>query len=267
MRTCGHRHPARPLIVRGERARRRRPCSRSPRESRSDRTTAPTVTDRQQAAAPNRSDEYRPRASERSTQRWADVKREALLRHRWLARPTKRAVRSLELDAPPGYARAMYHLRIVAPPERSEETLDLLKNSPSVCNVIFLEGVAQEPRGDVILADVAREDASVIISDLRELRLHEGGLDRAGVDRDRALQGGGEGREGGQGRAFGCGHLGAGGVPDIRGGQALGFLSHLHPAGDANRRRRALARLADPDRRRDGRRSGVRPDRRLSSRL
>jgi uncharacterized hydrophobic protein (TIGR00271 family) len=69
----------------------------------------------------------------------------------------------------------MYHLRIVAPPERSEETLDLLKSSPSVCNVIFLEGVAQEPRGDVILADVAREDASVIISDLRELRLEKEG--------------------------------------------------------------------------------------------
>ena len=40
----------------------------------------------------------------------------------------------------------MYHLRIVAPRERSEATLDLLKDSPSVCNVIFLEGAAQEPR-------------------------------------------------------------------------------------------------------------------------
>jgi uncharacterized hydrophobic protein (TIGR00271 family) len=69
----------------------------------------------------------------------------------------------------------MYHLRIVAPPERSGATLDLLKDSPSVCNVIFLEGAAQAPRGDVILADVAREDASVIISDLRHLRLHEEG--------------------------------------------------------------------------------------------
>ena len=69
----------------------------------------------------------------------------------------------------------MYHLRIVAPPARSERTLELLKTSPSVCNVIFLEGAAQEPRGDVILADVAREDASVIISDLRELRLEEEG--------------------------------------------------------------------------------------------
>ena len=50
----------------------------------------------------------------------------------------------------------MYHLRIVAPPERSEETLSLLTAAPSVCNVLFLEGAAQEPRGDVIMADVAQ---------------------------------------------------------------------------------------------------------------
>ena len=69
----------------------------------------------------------------------------------------------------------MYHLRIVAPPDRSGRALELLKGAPSVCNVIFLEGVAQHPSGDVILADVAREDASVILSDLRELELEEVG--------------------------------------------------------------------------------------------
>jgi uncharacterized hydrophobic protein (TIGR00271 family) len=69
----------------------------------------------------------------------------------------------------------MYHLRIVAPPERSEETLSLLKAASSVCNVLFLEGAAQEPRGDVIMADVAREDASVIVCDLKELGLDDEG--------------------------------------------------------------------------------------------
>jgi uncharacterized hydrophobic protein (TIGR00271 family) len=69
----------------------------------------------------------------------------------------------------------MYHMRIVAPPDRSGDALELLKTAPSVCNVIFLEGAAQEPEGDVILADVAREDASVIVADLKELRLHEEG--------------------------------------------------------------------------------------------
>src|SRR5215210_611051 len=69
----------------------------------------------------------------------------------------------------------MYHMRIVSPPERSAAVLDLLTASDSVCNVILLEGVARAPEGDVILADVAREDASVIISDLRELQLEEEG--------------------------------------------------------------------------------------------
>jgi len=61
------------------------------------------------------------------------------------------------------------HLRIVAPPDRSERALDLLCAHGSVLNVIFLEGAARRPDGDVILCDVAREDASVILGDLREL--------------------------------------------------------------------------------------------------
>ena len=63
----------------------------------------------------------------------------------------------------------MIHLRIVAPCDRAEMALELLKRTPSVTNVIFMPGAAQRPEGDVILADVAREDASVVLSDLREL--------------------------------------------------------------------------------------------------
>src|SRR3954452_8056584 len=63
----------------------------------------------------------------------------------------------------------MVHMRIVVPAYQSEHVLDLLENSPSVCNLIYLERVARKPEGDVILCDVAREDASVIVSDLREL--------------------------------------------------------------------------------------------------
>ena len=60
-------------------------------------------------------------------------------------------------------------MRIVVPAYQSEHVLDLLENSPSVCNLVYLERVARKPEGDVILCDVAREDASVIVSDLREL--------------------------------------------------------------------------------------------------
>jgi uncharacterized hydrophobic protein (TIGR00271 family) len=60
-------------------------------------------------------------------------------------------------------------MRIVVPPYQTQHVLDLLENSPSACNVIYLERAARKPEGDVILCDVAREDASVIVSDLREL--------------------------------------------------------------------------------------------------
>lgn len=63
----------------------------------------------------------------------------------------------------------MVHLRILAPPDAAQHALDLLCASESVSNVVHLPGAASKPAGDVILADVAREDASVVVQDLREL--------------------------------------------------------------------------------------------------
>lgn len=63
----------------------------------------------------------------------------------------------------------MVHLRIVAPEETAGAALDLLCAADSALNVIHLEGASRKPPGDVILCDVAREDASVIIGDLKEL--------------------------------------------------------------------------------------------------
>jgi uncharacterized hydrophobic protein (TIGR00271 family) len=77
----------------------------------------------------------------------------------------------------------MVHLRIVVPAYQSEHVLDLLNHTPSVCNLIFLERAARRPEGDVILCDVAREDASVVVSDLRELNVDtEGSIAMEDVD-------------------------------------------------------------------------------------
>jgi uncharacterized hydrophobic protein (TIGR00271 family) len=65
----------------------------------------------------------------------------------------------------------MVHLRLVVPAHRVEGVLEVLEASPSVWNVVRLRDCARKPYGDVILADVAREDASVIIDDLRGLEL------------------------------------------------------------------------------------------------
>ena len=69
----------------------------------------------------------------------------------------------------------MIHARIVTPQDRTERVLALLTGNESVCNVVLLEGAAKAPEGDVVLADIAREDASVILSDLKELGLHRDG--------------------------------------------------------------------------------------------
>jgi uncharacterized hydrophobic protein (TIGR00271 family) len=61
------------------------------------------------------------------------------------------------------------HLRIVVPSDRSEKVLDLLGAASSACNLVYLAGAARRPKGDVVLCDIAREDASVLIEDLKEL--------------------------------------------------------------------------------------------------
>jgi uncharacterized hydrophobic protein (TIGR00271 family) len=73
------------------------------------------------------------------------------------------------------YDPRMIHLRMVAPPALAERVLAVLEQNASVINVIHLPGAARRPSGDVILCDVAREDASVVLSELRELGLAEQG--------------------------------------------------------------------------------------------
>jgi uncharacterized hydrophobic protein (TIGR00271 family) len=67
----------------------------------------------------------------------------------------------------------MIHVRIVAPPDRARRVVDLLCASPTVINVVHLEGASRRPDGDVIMCDVAREAASVLLSDLKELDIPE----------------------------------------------------------------------------------------------
>jgi uncharacterized hydrophobic protein (TIGR00271 family) len=63
----------------------------------------------------------------------------------------------------------MVHLRIVVPASRSGRVLELLEATPSTSNLVFVAGAARQPAGDLVLCDVAREDASVVIEDLKDL--------------------------------------------------------------------------------------------------
>jgi uncharacterized hydrophobic protein (TIGR00271 family) len=69
----------------------------------------------------------------------------------------------------------MNHLRIVSPSERVSDVLRLLESTPSVFNIVHVPDAAVRPKGDLVLCDVAREDTSVVIAELRQL-----GLERSG---------------------------------------------------------------------------------------
>jgi uncharacterized hydrophobic protein (TIGR00271 family) len=63
----------------------------------------------------------------------------------------------------------MVHLRIVVPADLAQNVVELLCAATAVTNVVHLRDVAHKPEGDLILCDVAREDASLVIGDLKDL--------------------------------------------------------------------------------------------------
>lgn len=77
----------------------------------------------------------------------------------------------------------MVHLRVVAPAAKAPRVHGLLCATASAINVIQVPGASTNPSGDLIMCDVAREDASVIISQLRDLGLHhEGSISLSATD-------------------------------------------------------------------------------------
>jgi uncharacterized hydrophobic protein (TIGR00271 family) len=69
----------------------------------------------------------------------------------------------------------MIHLRMVAPKDSADDVMGVLRRVPSVSSVVRLQGAASRPDGDLILADVAREDASALLAELRALGLDSDG--------------------------------------------------------------------------------------------
>jgi uncharacterized hydrophobic protein (TIGR00271 family) len=77
----------------------------------------------------------------------------------------------------------LLHLRIVVPGDLSDDVLRLLEREASACNLVHLPGAARRPEGDVVLVDIAREDASVVLADLRDLDVdHRGSISVEEVD-------------------------------------------------------------------------------------
>jgi uncharacterized hydrophobic protein (TIGR00271 family) len=69
----------------------------------------------------------------------------------------------------------MVHLRVIASASLANATHQALLDHPSSVNVVRIRDVAEHPRGDLILCDLAREDASVVVAQLRELGVERHG--------------------------------------------------------------------------------------------
>jgi uncharacterized hydrophobic protein (TIGR00271 family) len=67
------------------------------------------------------------------------------------------------------------HLRLRVPDDLLDQVLDLLCEDETVTEVAHWEGAYRKPAGHLVLADVARENASGVVGALRDLRLHHVG--------------------------------------------------------------------------------------------
>lgn len=69
----------------------------------------------------------------------------------------------------------MLHLRLIVPADLSAAVLRILNDAPEVTNVWSLPGAASKPAGDLVSCDVAKEEGSSILQELRSIGLDDRG--------------------------------------------------------------------------------------------
>lgn len=69
----------------------------------------------------------------------------------------------------------MLHLRVLAPTDLSAATVEVLSHSPAVAHLCVSPGIVRQPVGDMISCDVAREAATAVLQELRDLGLERDG--------------------------------------------------------------------------------------------
>lgn len=65
----------------------------------------------------------------------------------------------------------MLHLRVIAPPELTDDVIRLAEDSPACVHLTVIPGAARSPQGDLVQFDVAREAANGVLDHLRGLGL------------------------------------------------------------------------------------------------
>ncbi|MEU6093996.1 DUF389 domain-containing protein [Streptomyces sp. NPDC047079] len=69
----------------------------------------------------------------------------------------------------------MLHLRLITPPERTDDVVRLIEGTVGTAHLVVIPGAARHPAGDVVMCDVAREAGDELIAELRKLGLHRSG--------------------------------------------------------------------------------------------
>jgi uncharacterized hydrophobic protein (TIGR00271 family) len=69
----------------------------------------------------------------------------------------------------------MLHLRLIVPPDLVPPVMEILERAPEVTNLWHLAGAAAKPPGDLVSCDVAKEEATSLLEELRALGLEERG--------------------------------------------------------------------------------------------
>jgi uncharacterized hydrophobic protein (TIGR00271 family) len=78
---------------------------------------------------------------------------------------------------------AVLHLRLICPPDRTGQVMDLLDRSVGVAHVAVFPGAAVRPPGDVIEADLARECVDAMLTELASFGLaHHGAVTVESLD-------------------------------------------------------------------------------------
>ncbi|MDI3419693.1 DUF389 domain-containing protein [Streptomyces luteolus] len=69
----------------------------------------------------------------------------------------------------------MLHLRVITPTDRTDDAVRLIEETVGTAHLAVVPGAARDPRGDLVLCDVAREAADQLLAGLRSLGLDKDG--------------------------------------------------------------------------------------------
>ncbi|MCJ1679427.1 DUF389 domain-containing protein [Streptomyces sp. APSN-46.1] len=69
----------------------------------------------------------------------------------------------------------MLHLRLIIPADRTEAAVSVIESTVGTAHLVVLPGAARDPRGDLVLCDVAREAGDELLHELQELGIEKDG--------------------------------------------------------------------------------------------